>query len=238
MDKTIDEIFSQLLSVNETESTKEVSRLMVTLNYLLPGILQQALDLVELHKVVRKDSVLRKGTGRDSNDLLLEGVFTRHEATFTHDKRAVWTVQPFTKEKRGTYKPTPLQGTSFGYVVDLDLWHCSCQEFAKSKYTSSDFSNDTNSQLSNLELINHSRSGWGGTIHFGTSPETFRVPVCVHIVAVFVFSRGWRLFDWMEQSKGGTVSPRDSAKEELLFVGQFINKQVSSVDEWLVLSSL
>ena len=64
------------------------------------------------------------------NDLLLEGVFTRHEATFTHDKRAVWTVQPFTKEKRGTYKPTPLQGTSFGYVVDLDLWHCSCQEFA------------------------------------------------------------------------------------------------------------
>jgi hypothetical protein len=237
MDKTIDEIFTQLLRVNETESGKEISRLLVTLNYLLPGIFQQALDLVELHKVVRKDSALRKGAGRDSNNLLLEGVFTRHEATFTHDEKAIWTVQPFIIEKRGTFKPAPLQGTSFGYVVDLDLWHCSCQEFAKSKYTSSDFGNDMNGQLSNLELINHSRSGWGGTIHFGMSPQTFRVPTCVHIVAVFVFSKGWKLFSWMEQSKSDPISTGSDA-EELLFVDQFTSKQVSSVEEWLVLSSL
>lgn len=234
MDKTIDDIFFQVLNIKGTENTKEISHLLVTLNYLLPSIFQEALALVELHRVVRKDSVQKKDSERGT-DNIPEGVFTRHEAVFTNNQKSIWTVQSFIKEKKGTYKAAPLQGTAFGYVVDLDMWNCSCQEFTKSKYTSKSLDDDTSSQLSNLELINHCKSGWGSTVQYGTSPMNFRVPVCVHIVAVFVFSRGRRLFSWIEGNNGDTELAGDASN---LFVDGFTSKKVGSVEEWIVLTSL
>lgn len=203
MDDSIDELFDKLFKITKDEDEKAVTKILVTLNYLLPGIFQHALDLVELHKVVRKEYLRKPG------DEQLQGIMTRYTRTVGQPK-TVWVVQPVVKEKKGGYTASPLQGTAWGYLVDLDRWHCSCQEFTKAQYTSEgDYKHET------------SATGWGGPLFF----EAGRVPVCVHVVTVFLFTKGRCLFEWKEQGIP------DSAFDD------FPCKTVTTVDEWIVLCS-
>lgn len=216
MDQEIDELFGKLFSIGPEEQANNVTKILVSLNYLLPGVFQHALDLIELHKVIRRDSLGKKT--KHENEFL-EGIFTRYDCTFRQGKE-VWTVQPVVKEKKGGYTASPLQGTAWGYLVDLQRWHCSCQEFTKSKYTSGGDS----------EARGTSVCGWGGSLMF----EPRRVPVCVHLVSVFVFTQGKSLFVWMAKHTGMATE----AMEEHTVgscVAEFPNKPVNTVAEWIVL---
>lgn len=215
MDHEIDELFGILFAITEDESAKTVTKILVTLNYLLPGIFQQALDLVELHKVIRNSFLARKK--KETTKEMLQGIFTKHERAFRQPK-AVWIVQTVVKEKKGRYTASPLQGTSWGHLVDLDRWHCSCQEFTKSKYTSEGSGG----------CCNESQSKWGGQL----LGELGRVPVCAHVVAVFVFTHGSNLFTWMDKQLAG-ASINATAE---LHPDDFATIAVSTVEEWMALS--
>lgn len=220
MDEEIDELFYNLFSIEPTESAKNVTKSLVTLNYLLPGVFQLALDLIELHKVIVKDNLV-KGNKLDNEGL--SGIFTKHVCVIWEGKE-LWTVQPAVKRKKGAYTPSPLQGTAWGYVVDLERWHCSCQEFTKSRYTSSgEF----------CDVYKDSRSGWGG---LGLA-DTGRVPTCVHLLAIFLFTRGTCLFTWMDKQQAEerfeVVATGDAAGNEEAYA----TKTMESVEDWCALCS-
>lgn len=227
MDNNIDELFAKLFKIKEDDSSKSVTRILVTLNYMLSGVFQQALDLVELHQVIRRDSILRSKKGETENYGHLQGIFTQHKWDHQGYCKEVWTVQPVVKEKKGAYTASPLQGAAWGYLVDLKRWYCSCQEFTKSKYTNG----GGGSRASEA----HDGCGWGGMLLTDSSD---RVPVCIHIVAVLVFTKGRDLFNWMEQQKQPQFQTKLHSNTTNGIVDEFPSKSVSTFEEWIVLCSV
>lgn len=108
-------------------------------------------------------------------------------------------------------------------LVNLRKWHCTCAEYALSKYKSrpvfglhDQSPSHEQSQASEYTQPSQSsgeasggKSGWGQGYQGGLN-KSGQTPYCCHLVGAFIFTRGYDLFRW-EKKTGETDEPDDAA---------------------------
>lgn len=231
---------------------REIKKVLLLLVWLLPGIYNKAIDLIEHHQLLmktrnkeiqmraqnlitkknREEDVNSRTTIRgismqaalrkDSSTILGQNaVFVKYSGNWLKNK--VSTNSKVKYDKNYDYNFWCVK-TNYGnskkeHFVSLERWQCNCDEYIMSKYKSREMDlEETNTEKANLKrrrlelLLKHTKSGWGqgyeGFVHRATGGSG-RVPVCVHLVSVFMFVRGKSVFKWMEEYKANKERLRD-----------------------------